>query len=315
MREPDDAGAFAYDVECDWHLLSTCNYRCRYCFFPPEQLGSKLKVHASPREWRDAFAATGRRWLIHFTGGEPTIYPEFVTLCALLARDHLLSINTNLSHKSVRALAGEVDAARISFINASLHAAERTRHRGFAQFFANARFLQNAGFRVVVTVVATPAVVAAFADLRAACAAHGLVLAPKVLRGSHQGRNYPSFYTAAERALLRAEVARARDAYTARFPDWPRPSIDVFSDDELLMGRPGFRGVPCAAGLRFVSLASDGEVRRCNTGRPSLGNLLRRSVRFAAAPLPCDTSYCVYFCKKYTAEAARITSFRPVVPA
>jgi hypothetical protein len=29
-----------YDIEADWVLLDTCNYRCGYCPIPHEKLGS-----------------------------------------------------------------------------------------------------------------------------------------------------------------------------------------------------------------------------------------------------------------------------------
>jgi hypothetical protein len=61
-----------YNIEADWHLLDTCNYRCDYCFFGPETLGSKLRTFASPEGWKSAFDATGDVWLLHMTGGEPS---------------------------------------------------------------------------------------------------------------------------------------------------------------------------------------------------------------------------------------------------
>ena len=41
-----------YEIEADWQLSNTCNYRCSYCFFPPEMLGEKLRTFATPQEWR-----------------------------------------------------------------------------------------------------------------------------------------------------------------------------------------------------------------------------------------------------------------------
>jgi hypothetical protein len=53
--------------------------------------------------------------------------------------------------------------------------------------------------------------------------------------------------------------------------------------------------------MRFVQISQDGEVHRCNETGPSMGNLLHGTARFADAPSPCDTHYCVYFCMKYSA--------------
>ena len=299
------APSFDYEMECDWHLLWTCNYRCGYCFFSPEKLGSKLRTFAAPEQWAAAFDATGKRWLIHMTGGEPTIYPKFTELCERLTKRHLISLNSNLSRASVRTLAGRVDPRRISFINAGLHPGERLEHKGFKEFLGNARFLQDAGFRVFVTAVATPIVIANLPALASNCAAHGLHLAPKILRGPHKGKVYPWAYTRPQKERMRVFIARARDHYTKAYEGWPRPSIDVLSDDDLLDGPPNFRGRPCSAGERFVQMSMDGEVRRCNPERSSMGNLLQGTVRFAEGPKPCDTNYCVYFCQKYAAASAK----------
>ncbi len=299
------ASVFDYDVECDWYLLWTCNYRCRYCFFSPEILGSKIKTFGTPEQWRAAFDATGKRWLIHMTGGEPTVYPDFLAICEALTERHVISLNSNLSRPVIRMMAGRVDPRRVSFINAGLHLGERVRHQGFDDFLSNAAFLQDAGFRVFVTVVATPKVIANLPELTAICADRGLQLAPKIVRGSHNGQMYPRDYTPREKDRLRNFIARARERYLRVYEGWPRPSIDILSDDELLDGLPNFRGRSCGAGARFVRVQEDGEVHRCDDNRPSMGNLLTGTLRFAPGPAPCDTQYCVYFCKKYAAAASQ----------
>ena len=296
---------FDYEVECDWYLLWTCNYRCPYCFVSPEKLGSKIRTSASPEQWAAAFDATAKRWLIHMTGGEPTIYPGFPELCQTLTKRHLISLNSNLSRPAARALSGRVDPRRVSFINAGFHPGERLRRKGFADFVSNARFLQDAGFRVFVTVVATPIVIANLPALAASCAEQGLHIAPKILRTRYEGKVYPWAYTREQKNRLREHIVRAREHYTKAYEGWPRPSIDVLSDDELLDGLPNFRGSPCNAGVRFVQMSHDGEVHRCNPGRSSMGNLLQGTVRFAEASAPCDTNYCVYFCKKYAAPVQK----------
>ncbi len=288
-------------MECDWYLLWTCNYRCPYCFVSPEKLGSKIRTSASPEQWGAAFDATGKHWLIHMTGGEPTIYPGFTELCKTLTERHLISLNSNLSRPAVRALSGRVDPRRVSFINAGLHSGERLRRKGFADFASNARFLQDAGFRVFVTAVATPIVIANLPALAASCRAEGLHLAPKILRNRYEDKLYPWAYTTEQKNRLREYIVRAREHYARAYEGWPRASIDVLSDDELLDGLPNFRGSPCSAGERFVQISHDGEVHRCNPARSSMGNLLHGTVRFADARTPCDTHYCVYFCKKYAA--------------
>ena len=98
-----------YQIEADWQLLNTCNYRCDYCFFPGEILGEKLVTYADADEWVKAFQTSGLRWLVHLTGGEPSIYPDFVRLCELLTREHFISINSNMTNSSWADFATRID--------------------------------------------------------------------------------------------------------------------------------------------------------------------------------------------------------------
>ncbi len=54
-----------YDIEADFLLLTTCNFRCDYCYLSDESLGAKITTYATNAEWQDAFDATGKTWLAH----------------------------------------------------------------------------------------------------------------------------------------------------------------------------------------------------------------------------------------------------------
>src|SRR6188768_467149 len=107
-----------YDVEADWVLLTTCNFRCTYCFVPLPALATKLTTYGTNGQWTEGFDATGKTWLLHMTGGEPSIYPGFVDLCDQLTRLHYLSINSNLSHRCIETFAERINPERVHFINA-----------------------------------------------------------------------------------------------------------------------------------------------------------------------------------------------------
>src|SRR5215470_7504811 len=98
-----------YEVEADWILLTSCNFRCRYCFVPLSDLASKITTYATHAQWADGFDATGKTWLLHITGGEPSIYPGLVDLCEKLTQRHYLSINTNLSHRCFESFADRIN--------------------------------------------------------------------------------------------------------------------------------------------------------------------------------------------------------------
>jgi hypothetical protein len=269
-----------YDIEADWQLLSTCNYRCDYCFLSPDALGSKMIVHATPEQWSAAFDRTGKTWLVHMSGGEPSHYPDFVTLSEKLIRRHWMSLNSNLTGAALLDFAVRIDPGRVSFINAGVHPEERARRNGLALFLRHSEALLARGFPLMATVVATPNVLRAFDAVTAQLAPVGLVPMPKLLRGRYRGRRYPEAYTAEERALFEHHSEAAERAYAGVFAHrCERPSVDPRIDRDFLGGIKSYLGKPCTAGFEMVRLLADGTVMRCGRGE-SMGNLLRGTARF-----------------------------------
>ena len=293
----------AYELEADFYLLYTCNYRCAYCFFQPETLGQKIVIHADHDRWSEAFDRTGKPWLIHITGGEPSLYPQFAMLCQKLTQRHCISLNSNLSHKSIVEFSNRVDPSRVTFINAAFHVAERASRRGEALFLRHAGILRDQGFRIFVSLVVTPESIDQLGDIMAWFSAENLIAVPKLMRGMYRGKRYPTGYSHKEKALLSGYFALARRAMNERYASGDfDPTIDLFHDDGLLHELPSFYGKTCAAGSRFVRIEPDGRVYRCSQ-KTYMGNLLDGSLQLMSKPQMCDTHYCVYFCQKYSDPA------------
>lgn len=289
-----------YTIEADWNLLDTCNYRCAYCFFGPETLGAKLRTFSDPKGWSAAFDATGLIWLLHITGGEPSLYPDFATLCERLTERHFISINSNLTHASLAEFARRIDPSRVSFINAGLHFEERELRNGHTAFLRNADALRARDFTLLVSLVATPAALARYDEAIALLAPAGLFPIPKLFRGTADGRTYPHAYSDVEKRRFKSLTARARDFYQAHLLCRKEtPSVDLLSDDLFLDGLPSYQGALCTAGERFVQILANGDVHRCGGAEPQ-GNVLARTFRRRAGPAPCDTRHCYYFCNKYS---------------
>ena len=301
----------SYEIEADWVLLRTCNFRCSYCAILPEDLGGKIDVCASPLEWLDAFNATGKSWLLHITGGEPSIYPGFVELCEHLTRNHYLSINTNFSNPSLDNLCENLDAARVHYINAALHYEERIKKSAVDIFIKRALKFKERNFNLLISSVVSPTVARVFGELQAAFEAHGLFVIPKVMRGWYAGKLYPDSYTRSERTLIRDQLARARQRYEAVLATMAEPpTINMFRDERFLGGIPNYRGSLCASGSKFVQIKPNGDVFRCSSGH-MLGNVLKKNLTLLSNAQRCDTSYCPYFCEKYTSPPFAIAQPKP----
>lgn len=289
-----------YDVEADWKLLDSCNYRCAYCFYSNESLGRKVAGLPTPHRWIDAFAATGKAWLLHITGGEPTVYPGFADLCAGLAERHYLSLNTNLTQASVKHFAKRVDPLRVSLVHVAIHPAERERRQGWDVLLRNLELLRQHGHPVMTSIVATPEALERFEDVAEALAPSGLRPVPKSLRGPHEGRNYPSAYSTADRQRFMLAAAWAREGYRdLEAAVSEQPTIWPLYDDRKLNSTPRFRGENCESGHLFVAIHPDGATYRCGTDTP-LGNILDGTLSLREQADLCATSYCPYFCTKYT---------------
>jgi MoaA/NifB/PqqE/SkfB family radical SAM enzyme len=256
---------------------------------------------------------------LHITGGEPSVYPGFVELCRVLSQDHILSLNSNFSHTSIVEFAQTISPQRVSFINASLHYDERTARNSLDPFFQRVRMLRDCGFNVMVTAVMTPIMVRDFAKVKEIVAGAGINPIPKILRGPYKGNIYPIDYTREERDVIARELdALQKDLASLKSGELRRMvSVDLEVDRNAIASQnwnllklkryitgsnafeTRFRGRLCAAGMSFVSLLPDGTVTRCSN-ETVLGNLLDGSIKFFTEPKPCDTSFCMYFCEKYS---------------
>ena len=289
-----------YDIEADWHLLDTCNYSCSYCFFGPEVLKSKLRKYATPSDWQSAFDATRVIWLLHMTGGEPSIYSDFVELCEALTACHYISLNSNLTHQSLVAFSQRIDPSRVSFINAGLHLEERESRAGNETFLRHADLLRSENFPVLVSIVATPTALDRFEEAIAVLKPIGLFPIPKLFRGSVGQRAYPKDYTDEQKSRFRTFSHLARDHYRSQFARMSEPpSIDMLNDDAVLDGLPTYAGSLCEAGARFVHIKPNGDVFRCGA-RHSQGNILSSTFVRRFGPAPCNSEHCYYFCNKYS---------------
>jgi MoaA/NifB/PqqE/SkfB family radical SAM enzyme len=289
-----------YDIEVDWNLLDACNYRCDYCLNEAATLASKMRTFAAPIVWRSAFSATQLTWLIHITGGEPSAYPGFVGLCESLTADHYISLNSNLTNRSLIDFSRVINPARVSFVNAGLHLEERRRHGRMDTFLRNADALRSAGFRILVSLVATPGVLARFDEAINLLASAQLFPIPKLLRGMHQGETYPKAYSIEDKVLFRKYSKMARRFYRympALVAE--SPSLDILHDDTYVDGLPVFKGRSCEAGHMFVQMHANGDVFRCGSKTPQ-GNLLEGSFVRNLNQEICSTVHCYYFCNKYS---------------
>jgi MoaA/NifB/PqqE/SkfB family radical SAM enzyme len=285
---------------------------CRYCFSTTNAPNAHRPV-ADPARCLDFFNATGKVWSLHMTGGEPFLSSGFVELCKVLSRGHFLSLNSNLSSALVRDFAETVDPSRVEYVHCCLHLEERTRRNVWTTLESNLRALTRLGFLVFASQVMTSETFAVFPRAAERLANLGVVLIPKSLQGLFEGRWYPHSYSEEEKAAFRALSEEAEASLRVLTPGLMEQIVTVnpLRDREFLNGFPIFRGAPCAAGARFFTIRSNGNIYRCGFNH-LLGNIEKGLFAPLSSSTPCDSSYYPYFCLRHSELLQGTSGARPI---
>ena len=260
-----------------WNLNALCNYRCSYCFFPPEVLA---KEHPAVGKYTaehmcESFDRTGREWLVLISGGEPFLHKEFIPLAKGLTRNHYIQVTTNLS-RPIHEFTRELSPERVVLISASLHVADREERgsKAVQEFVDRVLFLQDRGFVTLVNYVTHPPLLprmkADFEYLASKGVQHMTTL---TFRGEFEGRMYPSSYTDDEVRLI-TDLAVDRDVEVA------------------ISAGLSFTGRVCDAGGRYFQMDPAGNLHRCCSILEDHGNLFEGTHRFDDVLRPCTAAHC-----------------------
>ena len=134
-------------------LANACDLSCAYCFAPKTRSALRFEQVSTWLGELDAHGTLG----VGFGGGEPTIYPQFVELCAHATKYTSLAVTFtthghHLNDQFLERLEGYVNFVRISMdgVNATY---ERLRRRSFAALverFIAVRQITRFGINYVV---------------------------------------------------------------------------------------------------------------------------------------------------------------------
>ncbi len=274
------------ELEFDWHLTNRCNFDCVYCHPQIKRMLNREHLTEPPAELViRRFNDLHKVCAVHMSGGEPFLYPDFVSLCTGLIQKHYISINTNLSAPNVPEFAHKVIPSRVAFINAALHQPERERLNIEVEgFINNMLLLQEKGFNVTALYVLYPPLLDRFVDDMKRLSDSGIKsITTKVFKGVFEGRRYPEGY---------ADVEKERILRYSGDYKFNKPYMD---------GQMQFTGRLCAAGQKSFKIEVAGKVHRCATVKGDYGNLYDGTFRLASAPEPCPARrvLVVSLCHRY----------------
>ena len=267
------------EFEALWRLNQSCNYRCEYCFRSGvdeyRQAEHPECGKYRPTQIAKAFDDTGKIWRIHMTGGEPFLYPDFVSLAKALTARHHISINTNLSTSNVYDFADQITPSSVHSINASLHLAERQKRKdGLERFIQCMLHLQKKGFNVRLMYITYPPLLSRLKNDLTSFRSQGISgIYVKVFRGRYENELYPAAFTKDQRALI----------LSAGIPGDERA---------ILQGETNFFGRQCVAGSKAFDIDISGNLTRCSAINKGYGNIFTGRYCFDEQASPCSSLFC-----------------------
>jgi len=267
------------DIRFTWDIHYSCNYRCPYCWFYKGWADvEKLNVYLSPEEWmvhwsriRDKYGPVH----IEITGGEPSLYPNFIKLVSSLSAIHTVKVTTNLSG-DVEAFAREIDPERVNL--------DLNYHPLFIDLDTATRkalILKKAGFKAGICYLAYPP---QMQRERIECLDEhfrnsGIGFALAAFWGEYQGKRYPESYTDSDR-------------------DFMRPYLGDIDRITYHLNAESPRGKLCNAGYKYAGIHANGDVVRCGSlADKILGNILKEDFQLLDNPLLCEADTCP--CNEY----------------
>lgn len=289
-----------YDIVGDWQINLLCNYRCAYCYVNNKTKSNPKYDGHNIYSVINAFNKTKRTWLIHMSGGEPFLQPNFIELCQKLTKKHYISINTNLSHPDVYKFAEKINPERVAFVHASLHINQLIKEGKYKHnlnkietFADKIKYLEKFGLKAYASQVMYPPIINNFDYPFEKLKELGVLVRPKVFRGYYKSKRYPQSYTEWERELFMKYYDES-EGKTGTI-------IDPNLDKHFLDGDLSFRDSKCAAGKDFVVIVYNGDVLRCAGEPVKLGNIFDGYIELYEEAKPCNVKICTcpYYGLKY----------------
>ncbi|SIO17411.1 radical SAM protein [Halodesulfovibrio marinisediminis] len=255
-----------YNKSMIWNMTRNCNFQCSYCYFPHKN--EKITNPITFESLLNFLNKNDDVWLVGMTGGEPFIYPNFVSLCEQLTKKHFIGVDTNLSlSKEIKAFAEKISPSRVNDIYASLHIEEREKRNAVQNFIDNYHTLADAGFTIKVNYVLHPTMEARYPKDVAFFKDNGIPITPRPFKGIYNNLKYPQNYS--------SEIKNI-------FADHPTAGTKMVFN---------FRGVDCKSGQTFIRMEPDGTIFRCPGDRTVLGNI-HENVNLYACATPCNVNRC-----------------------
>lgn len=255
-----------------WDIHYRCNFRCPYCWFDKnwEEM-DKQNVYPPLADMIALWKGIRERYgecHIMITGGEPSIYPNFIEFIEALSQMHTVKITSQLSG-DYYTFARRIDPKRVT-LDMNFHPFDAK----LEPFIKKVLTLKNRGFSGGVCYLAYPPNMPQIDYYHKEFEKHGINFALAAFWGEWQGKKYPESYTEAEREMM-------------------KPFIGDISRVKYHLEGHKTKGKRCRSGQVYASIKADGKVTRCGplSDKP-IGNIFDPNFKLFDQPMPCEADIC-----------------------
>jgi len=281
-----------YRIHWNWELSYRCNYKCSYCQYWAKG-GKEEYLYVDINRWKEIWDRIFEKyWSSHirFSGGEPTIYPNFFDLVAILLEKNTVDITTNLSF-DINLFTKKVKPGAIS-ISASFH----PEFDEIKSFLDKILFLHHDGYPSTISYVAYPPHLEKIAYFKSIAEEKEIMFKIIPFQGRWRGKHYPQDYTTEEKNILEGFTTDSQNSHlnelNTRWYEWnvKKEKVEVEKKGRL-----------CRMGQMYAIIHPDGKVTRCcardadDSFVETLGSIFDQDFRLLDAPSLCKADRCPCF--------------------
>lgn len=277
----------------NWDIHYACNYRCSYCFLANKwDEASKANRYPGIKKWIEVWGKIYEKYgdcHIHFSGGEPFIYPGFLDFISYLSNKFTLEFTTNLTFDVPYFI------KKIKPESAKLNVSFHPEFADFDKFHKDILLLKRSKFRVSVSFVAYPPHLKMMSGLKNKFNEKEIDFIIQPFRGNYDQRKYPDGYTEPDKDLLKlcgADMVVNKDLFGYHLKD---------KQEEAKL---------CRMGQMYGKIYASADVHRCcSTGAKKIGNLLDEiDFNLLENPEICNVKDCVCWKRMVVGEESKWSS-------
>lgn len=255
-----------------WDIHYKCNFRCPFCWFNTkwkemEKLNRYLSVEEMVEVWKRIYDKYGECHIM-ITGGEPSLYPNFIDIIYELSKIHTVKVTSQLSG-DYYAFAEKIDPKRVN-LDMNFHPLESK----FEEFVGKVLALKKRGFQGGVCYLAYPPQMDKIKYYQEKFEKNNISFALAAFWGTYNGKQYPQDYSEEEKEMIAPYLG------------------DVSRIKYHLEGRKT-KGKLCRAGNVYASIKANGVVTRCGPlSHKPIGNIFDKDFKLFDKPMPCEAEVC-----------------------